>query len=335
MKVSAKAAATVANQPSYDLGGFAVGVVETVAGESPSWETLTDVVEIEVIAGAKGTLIIENIVAEEVNFELPTAPTENTAGIVVAGALVQMATKGIDFPDGLKITVRKGISIQGTGLGSSGATPAAALKALEGLMAKLGHPKILSDQEKVELLIKADRGVPDNSVPAYFGGLVEINSDHTFEKVIPGDDFGFFVIVTPQGFGIKTADARKVLTGIEPEAENQMIIEKMQIAIRTGDSQRYGELMEQAHQWFVGPRSRLYPAAGAVYDQVYQAAHQAGASGMTISGAGPTVLAVTADLVTARAVGMAIYTAFNDAGFRSVARIVEVDEAGSKLCQTP
>lgn len=341
ISVTAIASATVANQPSFDLGGFATKVVETIAGEGQDWETLRDEVLITVgepIEGkswnAEEMLEIRNVVLEEGAPELPVSASEHTVGRALNAACLFLESNGVTWNRPLFVTVEKGISVKGTGLGSSGASPAAALKAFEEIMKRLGVDYVFGNHTKAQILMNADQGVPDNSIPAYFGDLVSISQsggEVELKMIKPHEDFGYFVVVTPKGFGIKTSDARKALEGHSCGADHEECARGMEEAIASGDTKKYGELMERAHAWFVGPRSRLYPEGGQVFDKVYGAAKEAGACGVTISGAGPTVLGLAEDVEKARIVGAAMHFAFKEAGFDSVARLVEVDEEGARV----
>lgn len=345
--VTATASATVANQPSFDLGGFPVKVIGTIAGKSEEWETLRDNVTIMVgkpldvadlrwSGSEKSEKLIDiyNVVEESDVKDLPTSAKDHTAGRLVEAAMIYLKEQGIDWVWPISVRVEKGISVKGTGLGSSGATPAATLKAFEEVMRSLGIDYVFGNHTKAQLLMNADRGVPDNSIPSYFGDLVELthnDGEVILEKIVPGDGFGRFVIVTPRGFGINTAEARKALEGVTVHKEHEGDVADMQNAIREGNTKNYGAAMEAAHKWFVGPRSRLYPGEGEVFDQVRNAARSAGAYGVTISGAGPTMLAVAENKDSAWMVGEAMHRAFGDAGFDSVARLVEIDREGAKI----
>src|SRR3990172_7756649 len=150
MIAKAKASATVANQPAFDQGGFPIQVLELIAGHAPAWETLTDTVEItaKVEKGSASNLAIqihiENHVPERTEnpelAELTQTPSEHTAGRLILDFLQYfepaLLERGISAIS-LQLKVTKGISVRGTGLGSSGATPAAALRAMLSILSGL------------------------------------------------------------------------------------------------------------------------------------------------------------------------------------------------------
>lgn len=330
--VSARAQGTSANQPVFDGGGFPLKVISRIVGESPSWETLGDTVTIKAIKGS-GKITIKNIVAESDVPDLPVKLDENTAGKAISNLIDLIEDNGIEIDFDLKITVEKGLSIKGTGLGSSGASVAAAFKAFEKLMHDKGSSINMSDNEKAKILMDSDFGVPDNSIGSYFGGLVliDIHDDDISIKRLPKhDDFGYFVIITPSGFGIKTSDARDALLDKSAPLNIEELKQKMLDAFREGDTKTYAKLLEESHQWFVNPRKRLYPNDGKLYDSVYEAGKAEDALGITISGAGPSIIAIVEDIDHGVRVGQSMYKAMYDKGFDSVARIVDIDSEGAK-----
>lgn len=352
---SAIAPATVANQPSFDQGGFPVNVLEVVSGSVPSWESLSDRVDLScsVEKGSSGfssSITIINQVPEQGDSNsLPTDPTQHTAGLLLLELIEhfkpQFTAAGISNFD-LTVTVTKGISVKGTGLGSSGASPAATLKAFLHILPQLKiDSSSLSDLQADQMLQRADKGVPDNPIPAFHGGLTTFSLDSNgvvqsvHQHQLP--DPPLFVLVTPRGFGIDTQQARKAIAGVEVPGDHEELVAAALEQLRSGNFQEYSQLMEQAHAWFVGTevddsgsrnrRSALYPDQGRLYTRVQSAAKQAGAWGVSISGSGPTMLAFAPNLFVGRQVGTAMSQAFYRAGFESVARLCTIDEAGAQL----
>lgn len=329
--VTARAYATVANQPTFDGGGFTIREVKRWGEGAEVWETLYDEVTLLSEGHRKGSIKIYNHVQEKRVATLSSDPERHTGGRVL---------NALQFPYDLTLHVRKGLSLKGTGLGSSGATPAATLKALEKLSEMLGVGLQLSDEEKAAILKTADFGVPDNSIPAYFGGLTLVETDPMsstlhIEKVEGSPGWGGMVLVTPKGLGIKTEDTRRVLRGKKPPQKEVEWKVAMRAAFMEGDMVKYAEIMERAHQWFVEPRRMLYPRAGAVYDQLVNAAKAAGAIGVTISGSGPTLLALIPNERKPWPVAQAMCETFRRNGFDSAARAVVVEEQGAHIVSNP
>lgn len=287
----ASAPATVANQPAFDQGGFAVKVEDVLLGLVPQWMSFRDIVTVEVDTGAQGGRVkVENIVEEAGVSKLPTDST-NTAVKPILSIIDELRNQGIDFPYDVSIKVKKGLSVKGSGLGSSGATPAAALLAFEAILKRLDISYSLSDLQKAEILKLSDFGVPDNAIPAHFGSLVTMSQpglEFVIERHEIDGSFGSFLLIIPQDFGIKTEDARKALEGLSAPQDNDQLVESMKLAIKDNDLDNYVKNMKVIHQWWSTPRSRLYPAQ--FFLKVRKVLDDAGSLGTTISGAGPTML---------------------------------------------
>lgn len=331
---AAVASATVANQPVFDGGGFPIRVREVLSGTLQPWEVFRDHVTIVSVPAASGDshVTLSVSVEERDAAAVPSVADENVAGRAILEILRMLKEKGIEWRWDMHIIVRKGISLKGTGLGSSGASAAAALKAWERLCESVGMGVVLDTKEKMHILRVADAGVPDNSIPAYLGGWVVLDpaDPSQMQQLTIHPQFGRFVIACPRGFGLKTADARKILPE-NPLIQQRQYLQWMNAAVVAGNTGIYAMLMEQAHAWFVTPRSRLYPGEGKVYERVRSAAKAAGALGVTISGAGPSVLAIVASDVAARSVGSAMHDAFVDAGFGAVSLLVDIDQTGAAV----
>lgn len=356
---TASAPGTVANQPGFDQGGFPVLVHEHIIGEAPTWETLSDQVTLEAIVTADDRghellceILIENVVPElnqEEHSPLPIDAEEHTAGRVVLSVLhhVEHHLKALGITElKLHLRVTKGLSVRGTGLGSSGASPAAAMAALLKVLKKIGvSSDTISDLHKAQFLQHADFGVPDNAAPAYFGNLnvFELDQENkvsAIERIEPPHEM-LYVLVTPSGFGIETKKAREVLQGIQAPPENEELTKNAIDLLRSGEQERYAHHMENIHRWFVGGkenengqrsrRSSLYPGQGQLYSAVEHAAKNAGAWGVTISGAGPTMLAFVPNKSTGLQVGQAMHRAFQEGGYDAVARLCSISPVGATI----
>ena len=331
---TARAGATVANQPSYDIGGFAVAVREVLAGPVDAWETLHDTVTVSFTPADTDSITLMNIITEPTSQQLPLESENHTAGRLVAQVLAAARRSGSTTPWQVQVVCTKGISIRGTGLGSSGAGPAAALHACEECFRQMGTPLHLDDTHKAHMLVRSDFGVPDNCIPAYFGGMQRMlvsGEDVVFHPIPIAPDFGSFVLVTPRGFGIDTQAARRLLAGAQPPDNHLDLVDAMLEAAERGDSVAYGRSMEEAHAWFVGRRRSLYPEDGAVYTRITDAARAAGALGSTISGAGPTLFSLAPSDAVARAIGQAVVATYAAAGYESTARLVGINTTGAEL----
>lgn len=169
--------------------------------------------------------------------------------------------------------VRNGIPM-GVGLGSSAAArlAAAALQGLDGGAAF----RQASDEE----------GHPDNAAAAAFGGVRLSSAGHLLSLPVPDAEVALLVANRPAS----TDQARAALPRMVPLEDavfNAGRVGLLVDALHTGRLEQLREAMEdRLHQ---PPRRSLYPwTAGAL-----EAALEAGAYGASISGAGPSVFALT------------------------------------------
>ncbi|MGF1457645.1 MAG: homoserine kinase [Leptolyngbyaceae cyanobacterium] len=171
------------------------------------------------------------------------------------------------------------------GLGSSST---AIVGGLLGANALAGEP--LETAALAQLATEIE-GHPDNVVPALMGGcrLATVNDDgatticevHWAPEIIP-------IIVVP-AFEVATAEARQVLPAQYSRADAVYTIGHLGLllqALAAGNgSWLRAAIGDRIHEPY---RKTLIPG----YDAVAQAAYQSGAYGVTISGAGPTLLAL-------------------------------------------
>jgi homoserine kinase len=97
-------------------------------------------------------------------------------------------------------------------------------------------------------------------------------------------------------------------------------------AIHRGDVQAMAAAMDC--DCVIEPaRAHLMPRLAEVRDE----AMRAGALGLVISGAGPTLCAVCDDTAIARTVAAAMEAVYDEAGIGSVARYTQVSEQGARV----
>lgn len=224
-------------------------------------------------------------------------------------------------PPGVKIEIDMEIPLT-RGLGSS------ATAIVAGLMAAnhwAGNP--LSQTEVMELAIALE-GFPDNVVPALLGGCHLATQDESgwlicdipwHERIIP--------VVAIPNFELSTADARKILPSGYDRQDAIFNISHLGLLVRgleTGNAEWLKRGMEdRIHQPY---RKTLIPG----YDEVKEAAINAGALGVAISGAGPTLIAfVQADRGTD--VGTAMVESWKTHGIHVDALSLMLDRKGTTL----
>ena len=229
---------------------------------------------------------------------IPTDPAKNTAGVVA---------EAMDAP--ARIRIDKGVR-PSSGLGSSAASAAGAAVALDALY---GGGR--TAEELVRAAAEGEAAVSgeahaDNVAPAVMGGFTIV----TDEGITNLDVDLPLVACLPESVG-STRDARRVLpetASLEALVETVGAAATLVAGMARNDHSLVGRGM---HDPVVTPaRTSLIEGYGAVRE----AALAAGAAGVTVSGAGPSVLAVP-EPGRSRAVAAAMVEAFDGAGVGATA----------------
>ncbi|MFB6085250.1 MAG: homoserine kinase [Halodesulfurarchaeum sp.] len=246
-----------------------------------------DVVRVE--RAEETTLEVEGVGSQYI----PTDPERNTAGVVAA----ELGTPA-------HIVIDKGVR-PASGLGSSAASAAAAAVGLSELYGT-GHTR----EELVRIAAEGEAAVSgsahaDNVAPAILGGFTVVR-EHGVESV---DASVPLVACLPETV-VSTRDARQVLperVDLSDVTETVGNAATLTIGMHRNDPDLIGDGMAE---------SVVTPARAALidgYDEAVAAAEAAGATGVTVSGAGPALLAVTRSK-DQRAVAAAMVDAFEEQG---------------------
>ncbi|PLZ97484.1 homoserine kinase [Fischerella thermalis CCMEE 5268] len=233
-------------------------------------------------------------------------------------------------PPPIEIEIKLGIPLA-RGLGSSAT---AIVGGLVGANVLTGEP--LSQWQVMELAI-AMEGHPDNVVPALLGGCrlaatgVEVEPQRRRERQeweiceVPWCENIVPVVAIPD-FELSTKEARQVLPSQVSRADAIFNTAHLGLLLRgletgNGDWLR-AALQDKLHQPY---RKALIKG----YDVVNAAAISAGAYGMVISGAGPTLLVLT-DTINAEAVATAMSAAWRSQGISPMVRSLGIDTQGAR-----
>ncbi|RCJ34790.1 homoserine kinase [Nostoc minutum NIES-26] len=234
-------------------------------------------------------------------------------------AFVQLYQYIEQTPPSVKIEIQLGVPLA-RGLGSSAT---AIVGGLVGANQLAGAT--LSQLQVMELAI-AMEGHPDNVVPALLGGCrLAATSEAGWEICeIPWHEDVVPVVAIPD-FELSTKEARRVLPTEVSRADaifNTAHLGLLLRGLETGKREwLIAALQDRLHQPY---RKALIPG----YDTVNAAAVAAGAYGMVISGAGPTLLAL-ADPGNSKATEMAMAAAWQGAGITATVRSLSVDTQGA------
>ena len=223
-------------------------------------------------------------------------------------------------PPDLQIAINLGVPLS-RGLGSSAT---AIVGGLMGANSLAGNP--LTKTEIMHMAI-AIEGHPDNVVPALLGScLLSVEEEKWQISSIPWHQDIVPVVAIPN-FELSTNKARSVLPTEYSRSDAIFNISRMGLLIRGLDTNN-GEwlktaLADKLHQPY---RQQLIPG----YLEVRLSAINAGAYGVVISGAGPTLLALTNPKNVTGVVASMTQT-WKNMGIDAVVRSLTLDRLGAKI----
>lgn len=257
---------------------------------------------------------------------IPTEPRENTGSLVASNMFSELEISG-----GCSIKIDKGVP-PGYGLGSSAATASAVAFGLNRLLnLKLSTSEVLRFAASGEV---ASAGVShyDNVAGSLLGGFVVVRSADSIDTIsfAPPKNLAICVgipkIPTPPK---KTGQARAVLpksVSLQDAVHNLSSASLMVAAFAKGNIDLIGKAMSDK---IVEPaRASLVPA----YHQVRKLAIKAGACGVAISGAGPSMIAfVNLESAKTARVADAMRKSFASEGVNSEIIITKIGKGASIL----
>ena len=254
--------------------------------------------------------------------ELPLETHKNVAGVAGLALLEQ-----VDASVGYEIEIYKKIK-PGSGIGSSAASAAGAVFAINEL---LGKP--FSKQELIYFAMQGEKLASgsehaDNVSPVILGGFTLVRSYQPLDvlKINTPNDL-YATIIHPQ-IEVKTADARAVL-------KNQVSLKKMVTqmgnfgglisGLFTND---YDLIGRSLHDEIIEPnRLVLIPE----FNKVKKGVIHAGALGAGISGSGPSIFALSKGERTANFVGETMAKIYNNTDIDYDIHISKINQQGIKI----
>lgn len=305
--VKAFAPATVANVCcGFDILGFAINdpgdEVHMTLADSPG-------VRITKITGDEG--------------KLPVAADRNTAGVAVSSYLKLIGKEHV----GIDLELHKKLPL-GSGMGSSAASAAAALVAVNALM---GNP--VSKRDLVQHAMESERVAcgsahADNVAPSLLGGFVLIRDYNPLDLVsVPFPESLSCVLIHPH-LEVKTADSRRILRNAVPLKDaiaQSANVAGLMVGLIQSDFKLIGESLKDS----IAEPVRAFFIPG--FDELRRIAKSAGALGAGISGSGPTVFALCNDLDIARRAGDAMSQHFTSLKLKSDLFISPVNQKGATI----
>jgi homoserine kinase len=300
------APATVANVAcGFDIFGFAV--------DNPGDEVI-------VKRKASKGIVITKITGDD--GKLTLNPEKNTVTVPMLAYL-----KAIGSDDGFEVELHKKMPL-GSGLGSSSASAVAGVFALNALFNNQ-----LSTRDLLPFSMEGERiacgsAHADNVAPALFGGFVIIRSYSPLDVfTIKTPDNLYCTIVHPD-IEVNTKDARHILRA-EVSLKNTITqmgnVAGMVAGLLTNDFGLIGRSMQDV---IIEPvRSILIPE----FQNVKNAALTNGALGCSISGAGPSIFALSEGLENAQNAANAMKKVFNDANIETNVFVSGINQNGPRI----
>jgi len=253
---------------------------------------------------------------------IPTGADRNTAAIAASTVLERAGAKDV----GIELEVHKGLPLAG-GLGGSAASAVGGAVAANALVGGA-----LREDELLESALFAESKVSgglhaDNVAPCLLGGAVVVLSLGPTRYARTSVHPSLRLVLVMPGYGVATAEARAVLpkTVSRDDAVAQSAgLAALVLGLERGD----GPLLREAMVDRIAEPARapLYPG----YTDARKAALAAGAWGVTVSGAGPTLVAIASE-ETAPAVGRAAARAYEVGGHEARVHVAGVDAEGARL----
>lgn len=254
--------------------------------------------------------------------QLPLNADENVAGVAVKALLAKLGSN-----QGFEIELTKGVK-PGSGIGSSAASSAAAVVAVNEL---LGRP--FTRKELVAFAMEGERcatGVAhaDNVAPSICGGFTLVRSYDPLDIIkIEAPEELWATVIHPQ-LEVKTRDARRVLKGgidLSKAITQWGNVGGLVAGLYSKDYDLIGRSLVDV---VIEPiRSILIPG----YEKVKKATLEAGALGCSISGSGPSIFGLSKGEATAQKVKSAMAEVYKEYGVDYEIHVSKVNSEGAKI----
>lgn len=260
--VTAKAPSSTANLgPGYDVFGLALDAF---------YDTIT------LTKQKSGITIITDD-------SIPVSPARNTAGLVVQYMQKKFKTKG-----GVQIKIRKGVPA-GFGMGSSAASAAATAIAFDKLFGLKLNRNTLVECAGVGERASAGSIHYDNVSASVLGGFVIVRTKPLdVIKILPPSDLRLVVAVPKMIVPAKKTEMSRSVVPKQVPLSDSVTNLSNAAAIVAGFVQKDSELIGRSIQDVIVEPARAHLIPG--FASVKKNALKAGALGVTISGAGPSVI---------------------------------------------
>ena len=258
---------------------------------------------------------------------LTTDPTQHASAIAALAVIRRATHLGATTPaGGIALRVSKGLPLS-AGQGGSAASAVAGAHAVNAL---IGSP--LSRDELLEAALFSETQLAgrhlDNIAPSQMGGIVLVRSVDPIDVIaLPVPEALQIVLASPDQ-KLRTADARRVLpveVSLNVALHQSAQIAGIVAALYSGDLALLGRCIDDR----IAEPARMPLLPG--FQKAKFAALNAGALGVSISGAGPTAFALCGDEKSAASVAQVMCDAYRKSGVECTTRITRPDLTGTRI----
>lgn len=255
--------------------------------------------------------------------KLPFEVEKNTAGFAALKLLEHLG----EDKRGIELEIRKKMPF-GSGLGSSAASAVAGVMAINELL-----KRPLSKRELLPFAVLGEQIADgayhaDNVAPSLIGGMVFIRDNASLDihrLVIPK---GLYATVIYPHIKILTKDARAILSNqidFKSSIQQNGNLGGLIVGLYNSDLDLISRSLQDV---IVEPqRAKLIPNFYKVKEEVLNT----GALGCSISGAGPSIFALSPNSLIAENAGKAMEKVFSDAGIETELFISTINQQGAVL----
>lgn len=256
--------------------------------------------------------------------KLPKDPEKNTAGVAALRLLDYLGETKL----GVEIELHKKMPF-GSGLGSSAASAVAGAMAVNELLRRpLTKRELLPFAMQGEQLASGGYHA-DNVAPSLLGGMIVVCNHEALDVYRLPMLSGMYATVIYPHIEILTKDARSILSDTVPlkkHIEQSANLAGWLIGMFRSDIDTCTKYLKDV---IIEPqRAQLIPH----FYAAKEAALSAGAMGCSISGAGPSIFALSKNSLIAEEVGEAFKKVYTDAKIEHTLYVSSINHKGAILC---
>ena len=262
-----------------------------------------------------------------VGADLPLETENNVAGVAALAMLDEYERDFVPITIGFEIEIYKNIKA-GSGIGSSAASSAGAVFGINEL---LGRP--FTRKELVKFAMQGEKlasgnAHADNVAPCLLGGFTLVRCSNPLDIIkIDSPSELYATVVHPQ-IELKTSDARSVLkqtVSLKSAITQWGNVGGLVAGLYTNDYELIGRSL---HDEIIEPiRSMLIPG----FDLIKKTAYENGALGSGISGAGPSIFALSKGKETAEKIAKAMSAVYDEINLPYEIHVSKVNANGVSI----